>query len=480
MAGIGFELKKLFSKKGILLTARANLYASFVVAGPMILGALLLLGAKYISGWGGASSHEQDLIIVIITYSLLFSLLLSSIFLFVLARYIADKLYVNEYERILPSMYGAISILLIIGAIGWVVFLYLSKLPLRYSIYSFILFCEGIVVWIQINYITAVKEYRSILLGFVFGMLVGMLCSMLFILLRYDVVASLLAGACIAYGILVIDFTVVLHRFFPMGSGSSLRFLEWIDEYPPLPFVGFFSMLGLFAHIILMWGSPWGVQVYGLFYHAPAHDIPALLAFVTSLVTAVNFVTSVEVNFYEKYRTYFSLLNGDGSLENIEKAYDEMMETMKRELLYLALQQIFVTIIAIVVIGEILVYFNLGFTSVMIGLFRILCVGYGMFAIGNCFMLFLLYFSSNRDALIAVTTFLVLNVIGTLYVITLPEVYYGFGFVLAGLGFYLVAWSLLLAYTKRLDFHTFTKQPVFFVERRGIFRGLVRKLESQK
>ena len=68
-------------------------------------------------------------------------------------------------------------------------------------------------------------------------------------------------------------------------------------------------MLGLFAHIVLMWKSPWGVQVHGLFYHAPAHDIPALLAFVTSLMTAVNFVTSVEVNFYEKYRIYFNLLH---------------------------------------------------------------------------------------------------------------------------------------------------------------------------
>src|SRR6266498_3321982 len=109
MAGIGFELKKLFSKKGILLTARANLYASLIVAGPMLLGVLLLLGTKWISNRGGATTHQQDLIVVIITYSLLFSLLLSSLFLFVLARYVADMLYINAYHRILPSMYGAIS-----------------------------------------------------------------------------------------------------------------------------------------------------------------------------------------------------------------------------------------------------------------------------------------------------------------------------------------------------------------------------------
>ena len=117
-------------------------------------------------------------------------------------------------------------------------------------------------------------------------------------MLNYDVVASLLAGACIAYGILIVNFTYVLHQFFPLGRGNPLKFLEWLDEYPHLLFVGFFSMLALFAHLMVMWTGPWGVQVVGLFYMAPPHDIPALFAFATCLVTTVNFVTSVEVNFY--------------------------------------------------------------------------------------------------------------------------------------------------------------------------------------
>ena len=192
---------------------------------------------------------------------------------------------------------------------------------------------------------------------------------------EYDVVASLLLGACISYGILITVFTQVLHKHFPLGSGNPLKFLEWIDEYPQLLFVGFFSTLALFTHIILMWMSPWGIQVEGLFYHAPAYDIPALLAFVTSLVTTVNFVTSVEVNFYPKYRLYFSLLNGDGSLSNIEKAHEDMVDILRQELFYLAMQQIFVTILAIVVVGEVLVYFPLGITSIMLGVFRVLCVG---------------------------------------------------------------------------------------------------------
>ncbi|HLO34241.1 MAG TPA: exopolysaccharide Pel transporter PelG [Anaerolineales bacterium] len=259
---------------------------------------------------------------------------------------------------------------------------------------------------------------------------------------------------------------------------TPFRFLEWLDEYPHLLFVGFFSTLALFVHLIIMWTGPWGVQVQGLFYHAPQHDIPALFAFATSLVTTVNFVTSVEVNFYPKYRLYFGLLNGEGSLGDIEKAYEDMLAVLKQELFYLAIQQVFVTIFAVVVIGEVLVYFPLGFTSVMIGTFRVLAVGYGAYAIGNSLMLFLLYFASNEDALLSVIPFLVINILGTFYTLTLPESYYGFGFVLASVIYYLVAEARLFAYTAHLDFFILTKQPVFIAKRKGFFTRFVGRLQG--
>ena len=478
MAGIGFELKKLFSKRGIILKVRANIYASLVVAGPMIMGVLLLLGAKLIARFGGASLHQQDLVAIIITYSLLFSLLLSSFFLFVLSRFIADMLYIDAVHRILPSMYGALSLLLTVGSVSWAIFLYFCRIDFIYSMLCFILFCEGLVVWIQINYIAAVKEYRSIVAGFFFGLFTGLLIAFLLTYLKYDVVASVLFGVCVAYGVIIIVFTDLLHRFFPMGSGSPLKFLQWIDEYPQLPFIGFFSTLALFAHLMIMWTSPLSEQVEGLFYQAPPHDIAALVAFLTILITSVNFVTSVEVNFYPTYRRYFSLLNGDGSLSNIEKAYEGMMAILKQELFYLAIQQALVTLFSIVLISEVLMYIGLGFTSNMVGMFRVLCVGYALFAIGNSIMLFLMYFSNNTDALIATLTLLVCNILGTWISLSFPAEFYGFGFVFASAVFYLVGLQRLYSYTKRLDYYIFTKQPVFFTQKKGFFTSLIEKLEA--
>jgi uncharacterized membrane protein len=111
-------------------------------------------------------------------------------------------------------------------------------------------------------------------------------------------------------------------------------------------------------------------------------------------------------------------------------------------------------------------------------MFRVLCVGYALFAIGNSIMLFLMYFSNNNDALIATLTLLVFNVLGTWISLSFPVEFYGFGFVFASAVFYLVGLQRLYSYTKRLDYYIFTKQPVFFTQKKGWFTRLVQKLDN--
>ncbi|MDO9545175.1 MAG: exopolysaccharide Pel transporter PelG [Pelolinea sp.] len=479
MAGIGFELKKLFSENSIILKLRANLFSSIVIAGPMIMGAILLIGIKYLAVLADTSLHQQDLLIVVITYSLLFSLLLINTLSYVLSRFVADMVYTNQYEYILPSMYGSISLLLAIGAPAWALFLYLSKLPLEYSIFSFILFCLAVVVWTQISYITDIKRYKEVIYGFTFGILSSLMVGYILTSNNYEAVTSLLVSACVGYGVIMTTYTYVLHRHFPEGKGISLKFLEWITKFPSLPFVGFFTTFGLFVHLILMWQSPLGAQVHGLFYHAPSHDIPALFGFFTILVTTVNFVTSLEVNFYPKYKLYFSLLNKGGSLSDIEKAKTEMLIVLKQELLYLTLRQMFVTIISIIFISEILNLLGVGFTNTMIGLFRVLCIGYAFYAIGNTMLLYLLYFAADSAALFPAMTLFLVNAVGTFATLTLPANYYGFGFVIATFSMLVVGWWKLVSFTNHLEYHVFCQQPIFIKPTEGLLFRFLKWLESR-
>lgn len=480
MAGIGFELRKLFSRKGFLAQTRANLYAGTVIAGPMLLGMVLLFSMKFLSGLAGASGAEQDQLIVIITWSLLFALILTSIFGFVLSRFLADMLFEKKLERVLPSMYGMISICLVAGGIPWGIFLALQDIPLEYAILSFIIFCEAVVVWVQISYTNAVKDYRAVLLGFIYSILVAFLTSYVLVwLLHFPVVTGMLSGVAIGYGVMVLRYTLVLHRYFPVGEGTSLQFLLWVKQYPGLLVVGFFYTIGVFVHIMIMWASPWGRNVIGNFYDAPPHDIPVLLAFLTTLVTTINFVTSVETRFYERYRIYFSLLNESGSLGDIENAYKALITVIKQELFNLAQMQIFITVIAVVVVGEMLKTIGLGFTLNTIGVFRVLCIGYGLYAIGNSLCLFQMYVVNYRGALITTLSLALVNILATSATLFLPQNYYGFGFLLAGAAMYLAGWIQLSSFMRRLDYHVFSKQPVYDTEKPNLLARSIAWLDRR-
>ena len=123
--------------------------------------------------------------------------------------------------------------------------------------------------------------------------------------------------------------------------------------------------------------------------------------FLTILVTSVNFVVSVEVNFYPRYRDYYSLFNDGGVVGDIVVAEEEMLATLNRELRFCALKQLFVTAAVISLETTVLSALPLGFNNLMHGYFRTLCVGYGLYAVGNTILLILLYFTDYKGAVLA-------------------------------------------------------------------------------
>ena len=241
-----------------------------------------------------------------------------------------------------------------------------------------------IVNWNGMSYLTAIKDYRGILYSFLaaIGLAFG-LGLVLVVLLGFPVPEGMLFAVAMGYGLMMVWDVVLLYRYFPQSEESPWTFLKWVDEFLPLAFTGLCTNIGLFAHLVICWVGPVGVQVKGLFYGAPYYDVPALIAFLTILITSINFVVSVEVNFYPKYREYYSLFNDKGTIGDILRVEKEMLETMKRELWFTALKQLFVTA-ACICLGEfILNLLPLGFNDLMHGYFRTLTVGYGIYAIAH-------------------------------------------------------------------------------------------------
>lgn len=478
MAGIGFELKKLFSRSGVGAMLRAYGYAGVICAGPMLLGVILLLGVMLLVNLFGTSRADQDLLVCMITYTLLFSLTVTSFFSMVVTRFIADKIYDEQKEAIFPSLVGSSVIQLIVGDVLFFVFLCFCGAQWIDCVLMFILFTELIVVWNQMSYLTAIKDYRSLTLSFLAAVVITFLVGFVLLKLDFPAVEAMLAAVCVGYGVMLIANFRLLWLTFPKQDGLPFDFLAWLEDNKKLAFIGLFTNIGLFAHLVIMWFGPIGVKVLGLFYGAPYHDVPALLAFMTILVTTVNYVVSVEVNFYPKYRIYYSLYNDQGNVRDIDQAEKEMLDVLHSELLNTCIKQLLVTMVAIAVESLVLDLLPLGFNDLMHGYFRTLCVGYGLYACGNVCMLLLLYFTDYSGALITTGLFAVGATAFTVASLWLKPVFFGIGFVLGCALFFGASLLRLNQFTRSLSYHILSRQDVVFQPRSGLIRKLMYQLNQ--
>ena len=479
MAGIGFELKKLFHRKGLVAMVRAYGYAGVICTGPMLLGILLQFGVLAVSGWWHVPRADQNLLVCMITYTLLASLVLTSFLSMPVTRFLADMLFEHHEETILPSFWGSTTLMLAVGAVLYAVFLLFSGATLMQGLLCLWLFLEMIVNWNAMSYLTAIKDYQGIMWSFVAAVVVAFLSACAMMALGLPQVESLLAAVAFGYGVMMVWDVVLLYRYFPQSDESPWTFLKWVDEFLPLAFTGLCTNIGLFAHLVICWVGPVGVQVKGLFYGAPYYDVPALIAFLTILITSINFVVSVEVNFYPKYRDYYSLFNDGGVVGDIVTAEEEMLAVLNRELRFTALKQLFVTAAVLSLEGTLLDLLPLGFNDLMHGYFRTLCVGYGLYAVGNTVLMILLYFTDYRGAVTAAAVFAVSASGFTALSMAFNTAFYGFGFLIGAALFYLVTLLRLDAFTANLPYRVLGQQPIVAETRAGRFTRLGLFLETR-
>ena len=486
MAGIGFSLNRLFQKKGILNLCRAYAYAGAVAIGPMVMGVCLLLGISFVSQVAGMPQDQREIMNCMLTYSLLVSLFVSSFMNMILTRYISDMLYEGKRERIMPSYYGALAVMLPVCFIGYGIVLVFSGIPVVYMIVSMWFALTMIVVWTQMNYLSALKDYRSIALGFAASMLTGFLLALVLAFFRHGTVLSLMFCVILAYGIMSIWYYVLMLGYFPRGEGSPFTYLQWFDKCRALALTGVFVNLGLYGHIVVMYFGPLHRKIMGLFYAAPSYDIPSLTAFFSILITTISFVTSVEVRFYPEYRQYYSLYNDGGSINDIEAAEDRMVEVLGRELVYCGYRQIISTILFVVFGGFIMDILPLGMMDLGKGIFRTLCVGYGLYAIANAMMLILLYYEDYIGSVTATGAFaLVANALTIWQAARGDTAYFGAGFMAGAVVYFIIAVVRLEWSTRRLPYLLLGRQVAastsgagFFTRLDGMFSKIDQRISS--
>ena len=453
MAGIGFELNKLINKKNFLGKVSGYFYTTSSCLGSMILGFVLLFVIQYFAKSMGQDQFIVETFTSYTTNMVFLSMIMFSVFSLVLSRYISDMIYDKKQSHIRPSFWGVISIIVPMSFIIATPILLFSKISIIKIILLLVLLAEFVSTWVITLYITILKKYKKITLAF--GLAIVITLVLLTGIYKFEILnmETMIGTIITGYGVVLILLTRILQKEFVEESKYTYEFIKWFSKYPLLLLSGFFSTLGTLIHFYIMWFGPSGKEVQGFMHSAPIYDLPAIIAYFSTIITSITFIAVLEPNFYRRYSKYFKLLNMSGSYQQLQNAKKEMEKTLKIELRNLILKQIVCTLFFVIIISKILSNLNIGMSQSMIECFKVLCVGYSLYAIGNVIMQMQLYFSDNKGAFWTSLIFLVVTALGTFITLYLDQVYCGLGIVLGSVCMTIFGSKRLEYYINHLEYN---------------------------
>ena len=165
-----------------------------------------------------------------------------------------------------------------------------------YGILAWLLFCELLLSWNIINYLTIIKDYWGIFKAFLVTVVTTLLMTGIFLLIDFSVVVASLSGIIFGYASFFILATNLLYQQFPnkLVYHHMFDFLNGFDDYWELAIIGLCTQIGLLGHVIVIWFSQIGEQVRGFFYIAPYYDLTVFIASLTMLATTAHFIVSME------------------------------------------------------------------------------------------------------------------------------------------------------------------------------------------
>ncbi len=479
MAGIGFELKKLFQEKSAAGYLKAYTYTAIVTAGPFVLMTGMILLVQIMFNIFDIGYAQKELYTLSIIYPFVFSHIISSGFSMLITRYLADLLYNENYDEIAPSLYGILSLTLFVGSILAIAFFWNKPLDIVLKFLTYTFFMQMIIIWIEGVYLSALKDYVKILKAYLIGAAVGVSFSLLvfyfkFLPIIYGVLLAMNLGAFFTTFLLFAG----IEKFFKKNNYKNYLFLASFEEIQRLFFVNFFYTLSVYIPNIIVWQGPLGVENNGTYLYAPIYDVATFYAFLSILPVVIIFVVATEINFYEKYATCFMYITGKGNLREIENSCKDMLFVLWAELRNIFELQFVFSIIFIAVGNYIMP--KLGNTGELISMYNLIVFAAYCTGMLQLITIFLLYFEDKMGALYVCSFFLftniLFNIVGSIF---FGEVSYGFTFFLSAFISLVVALWRLQFFAKRLIYFIFCSQPLFYKKKNGIFSKIAYWLHSQ-
>jgi uncharacterized membrane protein len=455
MAGIGFELRKILRRNTFLSDIGAYLYAAMISSGPWVMsvGCLALLGIYRVPGF---DDHAHEVFRATVTYTYAFSLIYVGICQFVVTRFLADRLFADDEQAVISTFITCSAPVMAGGLLLSGGFYYFSPLSLYYKLTGAILFVIVCMIWIGMIFISAVKNYRSVLYAFTAGILTSFFAAFL-MGERYGL-TGYLAGYTLGQGVI---FFWLLERIlveFPPSDTWNNDLKGYFRKYWDLGVIGFVYNLAIWIDKFVFWLAPDSRLIVGSFVTHDIYEAPVFYAYLTIVPTMAIFLIQIETDFYTHYRGYYSKVTGKAPLQLIVAEKEKMALMMRRAVRNILIVQGTVTVLALIFVEQLGAI--AGLSPLQIPVLRISLVGALLLVLLSIMVIILLYFDLRQRVLSTVMVFLLSNGLLSWLTVQFGFQLYGYGFTYACLISLLWGYFLLNNAMKDLEYITFSRQPV--------------------
>lgn len=428
MAGIGFELKKIYRKDGISRALMGASYSSLVTIGPtlLIIGVILLL--YLVLGVSEVAFGDRELLSATILWVFIFAGILTAPFNSLFSRYLADKFYEEKFDNILSSFYVGLTMT---GAFSFVM-----ALPVMWSLYhrgnvdlpfilaAYVLWTSTVLLFFTITYLHATKDYKIIALFFFIGMTVAAVLS--FVLWHFgvsDTIHSILYGLAVGFFIIAFTQFFYVRRYFKGGNGNYLDCLSYFRYHFSIFATNLFYTLGLYVHNLVFWTMPTRLVVADTFVCNQPYDMATCLAMFTNISAMVLFTVVAETNFHDDYQSYMQSVIG-GTHNQIQLYKRIMFRKLSQQIKQVFSIQVPITgalFLVVMILGQRV------FTGATMEIYPVLAVAYlGIFLMYNN-IVYLSYFDDHTGTLLTGLVFFLCTMVGSWFSRGFAMPLYGIG-----------------------------------------------------
>jgi uncharacterized membrane protein len=455
MAGIGFRLQRVAAADTLTATARAHLYATLASSGPWLLSICTLAALALVSALV-IPRADDDLFSAIVAYTSTAVLVTTAGPSMLIARHLADALYVGDTITPLSLYRGALAVTacghLVLAALFYLLAPDLS-LPVRLVAISLAVVVSC--TWTAMAFAGAARDYSVTVRAFVVGNSASLGLALL--LGAWWRLPGYLAGFGLGQTFILVSLTAWLEREFasPARAGQTPRRRR--GRYRILLLAGFCYGAALAVDRVVLWISPAGTGVGSWFYRS-VWDTPVFLAYLSVLPLLGSLVLTLETRFYAAYRRYYGACIEHGRLNQI------LVERNRLEAIILdALRgglwiQVPITLALMLLASEIGAW--LALEPLQVALLRVALVGAALQALSFYGIVLLLYFDRQRAVLeVTAANFLVNTLVTTVAVVAGPR-FYGLGLAAGALVACLIATRRMEQTLDQLEYLTFASQPL--------------------